>query len=345
MIPGLAPEGFSPEVSVVIVNLNGRRWLGPCLAAVAAQKGPTVEVIVVDNASVDGSAAFIGRQFPWVRVVALERNLGFAGGNNAGARIASGRFLAFLNNDTVADPDWLRSLHGALEANPQAGLATSRIVYARDPGVLDSAGDGYTRAGGAFKRGHGEPEINYHDAGEVFGACGAAFMIRKELFEELGGFDEDFFLVYEDVDLSYRAQLLDHRCVYVPEALVIHSGSATLGTASALAVFHGQRNLEWVYVKNTPWQLLLRTFPGHVVYVAAAALHFGRSGHFIPYLRAKWAALRGLPGVLVKRRVAQRSRRARLGVLWGLMERRWLSLKWREKRFDRRAAGSRGGGP
>ena len=125
------------------------------------------------------------------------------------------------------------------------------------------------------------------------------------MFDELGGFDEDFFASHEDVDLSYRARLRGYRCRYVPDAIVRHHGSATLGTISKFAVFHGQRNLEWVFLKNTPGSLLLRTLPGHIVYNAAAAAHFARLGLLGAFLRAKGAAVAALPGVLRKRAAIQ----------------------------------------
>lgn len=330
-----------PDISVIIVNHNGRRWLGGCLAAVLRQEDVAPEIVFIDNASSDGSAAYVAEQFPTVRVVTLADNLGFAGGNNAGARIAHGRYLAFLNNDTEADAHWLVSLRDALDANPDAGLATSRIVYMHDPTLLDSAGDAYTRAGGAFKRGHGQGEMSYRESCDVFGACGAACMVRRDLFEALGGFDEDFFLVYEDVDLSYRAQLRGHRCLYVADAFVKHAGSASMGTVSRTSVFYGQRNLEWVYVKNTPWPILLRTLPGHLLYSLAGGAYLAFAGHFGTWLAAKWAALAGLPAVRGRRRAIQNTRVADTRRLWKLMERRWFGLKWREKRFDLSARGPR----
>src|SRR4029450_755260 len=137
-----------------------------------------------------------------------------------------------------------------------------------DPSVIDSAGDGMTRAGGAFKRFHGLSSGTAATSCEVFGACGAAFAIMKAVFDELGAFDEDFFASHEDVDLSYRARLRGYRCRYVANAVVRHRGSATLGTVSPFAVFQGQRNLEWMYLKNTPGSLLVRTLAGHAVYDA-----------------------------------------------------------------------------
>ena len=162
------------------------------------------------------------------------------------------------------------------------------------------------------------------------------------MFEELGGFDEDFFASHEDVDLSYRARLRGYRCRYVADAVVRHHGSATLGTISAFAVFHGQRNLEWMYLKNTPASLLVRTLPGHLLYNAAAAVHFARRGLLGTFLRAKGAALAGLPRVLRKRAAVQRTRRVGADGIGPHLERGWLATKLRGEAVRRR---SRGGSP
>jgi hypothetical protein len=305
---------------------------------VAAQAGVATETIVVDNGSTDGTAGLLRARYPWVRLVALPENRGFAGGNNAGVREARGRYVALLNNDTSADPGWLRALLGGIDEAAGFALTTSRIVYMHDPDVIDSAGDGALRWGGAFKRHHGAPASAAGASEEVFGVCGAACLMPKAVFDELGGFDEDFFASHEDVDLSYRARLRGYRCRYVAEAVVRHVGSATLGTVSDFSVFHGQRNLEWMYVKDTPGRLLARTLPGHVVYDLAAAVHFARIGMLRPYVRAKIAALAGLPRMLRKRTVIQRGRRVGATAIAPLLDTRWLATKLREKRFDARLA-------
>jgi GT2 family glycosyltransferase len=312
-----------PEISIVIVTWNGRQHLEGCLTAVASQQGVDAETILVDNASTDGTVAFVHARFPWVRIVSLDRNHGFASGSNAGAREARGRYLAFLNNDTVADPHWLRALRDGLDEPRGIALATSRIVYMHDPATVDSAGDGMTRWGGAFKRHHGLSAAEATESREVFGACGAAFIIPKRVFDAIGGFDQDFFASHEDVDLSYRAQLRGYRCRYVAGSIVRHRGSSTLGRSSRMAVFNGQRNLEWVYVQNTPLIILIRTLPGHVLYNAAAAVHFARQGHFGTFMAAKVAALRGLPRALRKRARVQRARTVTARSIWNQLEPRW----------------------
>jgi GT2 family glycosyltransferase len=329
-----------PDVSVVIVSWNGRQHLDTCLAGVAAQRDVAVEAILVDNGSTDGTADYVRARFPWVKLVMLAENRGFAGGSNAGVREASGRFLAFLNNDTSADPGWLRALCSGVDEASGFVLVTSRIVYMHDPNIIDSAGDGMLRWGGAFKRHHGEPTSTAPVTEEVFGVCGAACLMPKTVFEEIGGFDEDFFASHEDVDLSYRARLRGYRCRYVADAVVHHVGSATLGTVTPFSVFHGQRNLEWTYIKDTPASLLWRTLPGHVVYDLAASMHFMRIGMLRPYLRAKIAAFAGLPQVLRKRAAVQRSRSVAASAILPLLDTRWLTIKLREERFDTRLRGS-----
>ena len=323
-----------PDVSVVIVTWNGRRHLDACLRAVAGQRGVASETIVVDNASTDGTVGFLQEHFPWVRIVAMGENRGFAGGTNAGVKVARGRLVALLNNDTVPEPDWLAALCRGIDEPSGFALTTSRIVYMHDPTIIDSAGDGLLTWGGAFKRCHGCLVDAAAVSEEVFGICGAASLMPKAVFDEIGGFDEDFFASHEDVDLSYRARLLGYRCRYVADAIVRHHGSATLGTISALAVFHSQRNLEWLYLKNTPATLLIRTFPGHLLYNAVAAGHFARLGLLGTFIRAKMAACAGLPRALRRRAEIQRARRVGAKAIRPHLDRQWLSMKLREKRFD-----------
>jgi hypothetical protein len=338
VLPVSSDTSVRPDVSIIVVSWNGRRYLDACLRAAEGQTGVNAEVVLVDNGSTDGTVDFVRGAFPRVRIVRLEGNHGFAGGNNAGAKEARGEFLAFLNNDTVPESNWLSALRAGIDTTSGFDLATSRVVYMDNPGVIDSAGDGLFRAGAAFKWHHGEPVEMARAPVEVFGVCGAACLMPKALFDDLGGFDADFFASHEDVDLSYRARLGGYRCRYVPDAVVRHHGSATLGTLSAFAVFHGQRNLEWMYLKNTPASLLVRTLPGHLLYNIVAAVHFARRGLLGTFLRAKVAAIAGLPRVIGKRVKIQRTRRVGVDVLEPHLNRGWLAAKIREKRFDVRLA-------
>jgi GT2 family glycosyltransferase len=334
-----AGDTIAPHVSVIVLNYNGLKWLSACLNALVGQvDAPAFEIVLVDNGSTDGSSAYVESRYPSVRIVQTGRNLGYAGGNNAGARHARGAWLAFLNNDTVAAPDWLARLDQAAGAREGAPLVTSRLESLAFPGYIDSAGDGYLRAGGAYKRGHGTPIGEWLQSREVFGACGAGFLIRRDVFDQLAGFDEDFFMVYEDVDLSYRARLAGHRCWYAAEAIVRHAGSATLGTVSAQAVYYGQRNLEWTWLKNAPAGLLLRTLPEHLVYSLAGVAHYIASGRGGAAIRGKLDALVGVPRLLRKRRAVQRARRISVASLEVYLDRGWIALK-RSEKARRREAG------
>jgi GT2 family glycosyltransferase len=327
-----------PLISVIVLNYNGRQWLPGCLQALFAQtcRAP-FEVLLVDNGSNDSSAALALKDHPTLRVVWNRENLGFAAGNNRGAEAARGEWLVFLNNDTRAESQWLERMYAATVVHPEFALFTSRIVFLQDPSVLDSAGDGYLRAGGAFKHGHGADATAFALPREVFGACGGAFMIRRETFEALGGFDPRFFMVHEDVDLSYRARLRGLRCWYVADAVVRHAGSGSLGASSPTAVFYGQRNLEWTWLKNTPRELLLSSALSHLAYSLAGVVHYARGGRARAALKGKWAALRELPRVLRDRTRIQATRTVPLADLERVMEPRWLEAKRREKAF----AGSR----
>jgi GT2 family glycosyltransferase len=322
------------SVSVIVVNWNGLRWLDGCLDALRRQHVPECELVVVDNASSDGSADHVRSSHPDVRLIALDRNRGFAGGNNAGAASARADYLVFLNNDTRVRPGWLQALVDVADRDPSVGLVTSQIVYMDEPDVVDSAGDGYLRAGGGFKHFHGLPAASASSSREVFGACGGAFLIRRSLFEALNGFDEDFFMVYEDVDLSYRARLLGARVIYAHDAVVEHAGSGSLGRVSDRAVFFGQRNLEWTWLKNSPRRLLWRSALPHLLYDIAGGVAYARRGQLRPWMKGKWAAFTGIRSVMTKRATTQRLAVADRESLWAMMDANWIAVKREEKRFD-----------
>ncbi len=329
---------------IVIVNWNGRRWLEGCLLALERERRSSIEVVLVDNASTDDSVTLVRGRFPWVRVLALESNTGFAKGNNLGATGASGDYLIFLNNDTVVRSGWLDALLATADGDAAIGLVTSQITYLDRPNVIDSAGDGYLRCGGAFKIRHGQAVANDGMATDVFGACGAACLVRRALFEQVGGFDEHFFMVYEDVDLSYRARLAGARVVYTPRATVYHAGSASLGRSSRDAVFYGQRNLEWTWLQNSPPSVLWRSLLPHVAYSLAAGVVYARRGLFQAWLSGKIAAFSDIRRVLARRRDIQAAATVDGAAIWSVMASGGIALKRREKQFDftsgRRSAGS-----
>lgn len=301
----------TPLISVVIPNWNGAHHLPTCLGALRGQSYKRFEVIVVDNGSRDGSVALLKRDYPEVRLVALEENRGFAGGVNAGIRQAKGEIIALLNNDTSADPDWLLEIEKAMAENPQAGMAASKILLFDRRNVLHSAGDLYRLNGVPDSRGVWEvDEGQYDEPEEVFGACGAAGAYRRAMLEEIGLFDEDFWSFCEDVDLAFRAQLAGYRCIYAPRSIVYHRLSATGG--GKVASFYTGRNTIYVIAKNYPASLLRRFWP-HILRaqlkISWEALRAWRGEAARARLRGQFAALFGLPHVLAKRHAVQSLRR------------------------------------
>jgi GT2 family glycosyltransferase len=308
-------------VSLVILNWNGRHFLSECLEGLRDQRYRSFEIIVVDNGSDDGSVDFITRCYPEASVISLSRNLGFAAANNLAIKTVKSKYVALLNNDAVPGHLWLEKLIDAMERHPEAGFAASKMVFEKDRETIDRAGDAYTTAGAALLRGRGESVDNFDNEEWVFGACAGASLYRTEMLRDIGLFDEDFFLLYEDVDLSFRAQLKGYKCLYIPEALVYHKGSSSIVHDSSLSVYYGHRNLEWVYVQNMPSRLLLRTIFLHIFYDIAALSYFVISGRGKDFFRAKKDALRGLKRALIKRQRIQSGKVVGDGYLWSLFER------------------------
>jgi GT2 family glycosyltransferase len=268
-----------------------------------------VELLIVDNGSKDGSVEFVRERFPKVRVISSDTNLGFAAGNNLAIRQACTDYVALLNNDAEADPRWIEELVNALDRHPEISFCASKMVLHKNPGLADSCGDSYSVDGTPGKIGHLDPAAKHSEPMEVFGACAGAAMYRRSMLEELGGFDEDFFLVYEDSDLSFRARLRGYKCLYVPTAVVRHYLGGTLGKNSSTAAYYAQRNMEYVFFKNMPTWLLFKYLPLHVLANAFRQLVFLTRGQASVFVRAKYDALRGMPMILRKRRRIQDGRR------------------------------------
>jgi GT2 family glycosyltransferase len=300
----------SPRVSVAVVAYESGPLLAECLAALKAQTLADVEVILVDNASVDGAAEACARADRDLVFIANRENLGFAAAVNQAARRARGRWLALLNPDAFAAPDWLAALLAAAEAHPEARCFASRQLMAEDPGRIDGLGDVMSAAGFAFRGGYRQPDPGLREPAYVFSACGGAMMIERELFLAMGGFDERLFCYCEDVDLGYRLQLAGMRTLLVPAAVVRHVGSASSGgPRSDFATFHGTRNRLWVFLKDTPPVLLWLTLPLHLFTTFVLfARHLTRGELAAPW-RGFIAALDGFPLALAARREAQGRRK------------------------------------
>jgi GT2 family glycosyltransferase len=312
----------SATVSFVVVNFNGREFLGPCLDSILAQRVLPHEVIVIDNASSDGSASLARGRGEVIRVIETGRNLGFPAACNWGIKESSGELVAILNNDIVLHPHWLENL---LKYNCEPwDFWASKIVFAREPSLVDSAGDGMAVVGAGYKIGYRQASDRYSESREVFGPCAAAALYRRSLLDRLGGFDPDFFLVYEDADLSMRARLQGYRCLYVPDAVVCHHVNSSIRSFSESYVFYGHRNSEFLFWQNMPASLLFLYLPERAAFNLLSFLFFTFQGQGGPFLRAKLDFLKGWRKVLKKRRAIQKERRVTGKSFRSNLERNWL---------------------
>jgi GT2 family glycosyltransferase len=298
-------------VAVVIVNWNGGDLLRECLDSLDRQTRRPDRIIVVDNASTDGSLTRAGLERRRIQLIRLDKNAGFAEANNIGVQAAGAvDAIALLNPDAVAEPGWLDALVQAADREPDAASFASQIRLAATPDYLDGAGDSYHVSGRAWRNGHRVASTRWpaRDA-DVFAPCAAAALYRRAAFDDVGGFDAGFFCYFEDVDLGFRLRLRGHRCVYVHAAVVHHVSSAFSGYRSDFAVYHGERNMVWTFVKNMPRPLLWLYLPQHLALNLAALAYYPwrRQGRAI--VKAKIDALKGLPAALRQRRPVQLSAR------------------------------------
>jgi N-acetylglucosaminyl-diphospho-decaprenol L-rhamnosyltransferase len=328
------PDSSLPFVSVLILNWNGARLLPPCLEALSKTNYPQGrwEAVLVDNASADGSADAALRDYPWLTLRRNPGNWGFAHGYNGAIAAAPGPYVVLLNTDTHVRPDWLRALVCAAEADPQVGAATAKLVYpAHSPnaGRIQNAGGLLLANGAGRDRGtvlRDGQWIQEEDAGqydrheEVFFFCGAAALLRKAALDDVGLFDERYFMYYEDLDLSWRLRLRGWKVVYVPDAVVEHDHAASSHEWSPFFVYQVDRNRPLMLLKLAPLSLALRE-TGR--YVAELALNSARVAWWGltrrqrgPHAaRARLQArvvlgwLRDLPGVLRDRRRILTARR------------------------------------
>jgi len=315
------------KISIIIVNWNGKKLLPECLDGLRCQAYQDFHTILVDNGSNDGSVDFVIRKYPEVKIVALSWNAGFSAANNTAFKSVKSKYVALLNNDAVAHPMWLKEMVNALESHKGAGFAASKMLFYDNPDVIDRTGDAYTRAGTGLLRGRGASAGQYNSQEWIFGACAGAALYKTTMLEDIGFFDEDFFLLYEDVDLNFRAQLAGYRCLYVPEAVVYHKTSSSIIYDSPVSVYYSHRNLEWVYIKNMPARLIPKTLFYHAIYDMLAFFYFVMRGRGKDFIQAKLDALKGLKKTLKKRRWIQDNKRVDDRYIWTLLSKESFSQR------------------
>lgn len=318
-----AGDAALPRWSVLIPTWNGRHLLAEALEGLDEQVLRDFEIVVVDDGSDDDTLAWMRAERPRDRLIESPTQGGLAAALNRGIAAAQGRFIAVLNNDAVPAPGWLAALDHAFAAAPEASFLASRILLYDDPARLHAAGDTYARNGMPANRGvwqaNGPP---YTEPCEVFGACTAAAAYRRELFDDIGVFDEDLVMYCEDVDLDWRAQMAGHRCRYVPDAIVRHRLSASAG--GIVASYLVARNRPLVAVMNLPgflWRRGWWRIAGAQLRLAGAALRAVRGRAARATLAGQVASVAHLPRAWSKRSRRQRSRRVADAYIDALIER------------------------
>lgn len=306
------------KVSIIIVNWNGRHHLRECFDSLAAQTFRDFEVLLVDNGSVDASLELVRGHYPWVRLVPLELNTGFATGNNRGLEQARGTYIVTLNNDTRVEPDWLDCLVKTADAHRRAGMIGCRICSYSEPDILDSIGMGICRDGMARGRFRNQrwSALQMKDVEDILIPSACAALYKRAMIDEVGFFDDNFFAYAEDVDLGLRGRLAGWDALVANQAIVYHKYSQTSGRLSPFKVYLVERNHYWVVLKTFPWWSVLAlpiwTLWRYVEQARSVLFSGGTGGEFRSggskgalikaLLKAMLHSLRGLPRVLRQRR-------------------------------------------
>lgn len=333
-----------PQISVIIVNWNGCHHLPACLDSLAAQSFRDFEVILVDNGSTDGSVELVRERYPWVRLVELPVNSGFATGNNRGLEHARGDYLVTLNNDTMVAADWLEMLAGAAAAYPRAGMVGSRICSCEDPDIIDSIGVAICRDGmsrGRFRRRRWS-SLRLGEIEQVLLPSACAALYKRAMLDETGFFDDDFFAYAEDSDLGLRGRLAGWDAIVATRAVVYHKYSQTSGGFSPFKVHLVERNHYWLAVKTFPLTHLLALpfFTGlrYLEQFRQVLNGQGAGREFLEHRQARTAivaallkgvagGLAGVPRMLVKRRKIMAARKISMAAMAELLRRHQLSFR------------------
>ncbi len=319
-----------PSVSIVIVNFNGVKHLDDCLRSIQEIAYENYETILVDNASSDNSIEYVKNNFPFVRIVPLDKNYGFAEGSNIGACNAKGEFIVFLNNDTMVKKQWLTELVKGVTRDDSIATCGSKMFF-YGGNVINHAGAALTFLGNGYDIGFGQKDSADFDIEKAVGStCGGSMIIRKKIFDQLGGFDPDHFACAEDVDLCYRAWIYGFKNVYVPASIVYHKYGGTLGKRqSAWRVYVCQKNRLVNMLKNFETPNVLKGFFISRPYDSFRFVFFlYRKEMKIAFslVKAYIDVFRSLDRILQKRKIIQENRKVsdsalvRMGVLTSLTD-------------------------
>ena len=331
----------SSLISVVILNWNGEQILENCLLSLQGQTYRPLEIIVVDNASTDNSVSLVKAKFPHVRLIVNERNLGFGGGNNIGIRVSRGRYVMILNNDAWLEPGCIEALKRSIEKDERYGACASKIFLEGEGDILDAAGISVFPDGLSIGRGRLERGDLYDREEEVFFSSGCACLYRREMLNDIGLFDEDFFAYADDTDMGWRAQLAGWKCIYNPKAIVYHRHSASSSAYSPLKAFLVERNRLWVAIKHFPVSLILYgqffTLWRYACQAYGALFGKGAAGRFtaqfskyqllVILFKVYGAAIKQMPLILRKRNMGRNKKRISNRDIYHLLKKYGISAK------------------
>ena len=297
------------KISVIVPNWNGIKFIGMCLDSLARSDFDSYEVIVVDNGSVDGSREMIEEKYPDVRLIKNRENMGFAIACNQGIKAATGTYISLLNNDIEVESSWLSKLYDGMERHPECGMGTTKMMFLDQRDVFYNTGDQFHAWSVGGGRGQGEKDVGQYDEEDyVFGACAGAGIYRRDFFEQVGIFDEDFFIFAEDVDINMRGQLQGFKCIYLPEAKVYHIGTATVGLYSDRYIFLCKRNDIFVLIRNYSLRMYFRYLWTILKHQFNDIKYFTDRGQGLVLFKSKLDVFKMLPPMLSRRFRIQSSR-------------------------------------
>jgi GT2 family glycosyltransferase len=296
---------MSLSVSIITVTYNSKHYLEKFLPAIFLTQGD-FEIIIFDNHSSDGTVDYISKNFPQVKLIQNQENLGFAMGNNLAAAQSTADILTFINPDTIVEPEWLDHILKPFSDN-QVGLTTSKILLMKDPHIINACGNSMHVSGITQCRGVDQPASHYAKQEEIAAVSGAAFAIRKTLFDSLNGFDTDYFLYMEETDLSVRARLLGYKCIYVPHSIIYHDYELRFG---AKKVFYQEKNRYLLILKSLKIPTIILSLP---IFLIAEIITWGfvilkDRQNFMNKIDAYAWIIRNRRSISQKRKIIQASR-------------------------------------
>ncbi len=302
------------KVSIIIVNWNGLSHLKKCLPTLKKVTYKNLEIILVDNASKDDSVAYVTKNFPNIKIIKCKKNLGFAGGNNAGLPAVTGDYVLLLNNDTVVTKDFVTELVAAVEEDDEIGIVQSKILSMDYPNKLDSVGAFLTYTGFLYHYGYFQIDKRKYDKTKyLYTAKGACMLVRADLITRLGLFDDDFFAYFEETDLCNRVWMAGYTIVYAPKSVIYHKvGGTSNGMENAFIQFHSFKNRINSYIKNLEVKNLALILPIHIILCEVAAISFifkSRIDLFMAINKALLWNIANLEKTLAKRKKIQKMRK------------------------------------